>query len=78
MTASLAMTFARQPELTSLKKRDRCDRCSAEALFRVFVLAPEKDRLLPLDFCRHHFLENGEGLAKVSKHTIVKETEWDK
>lgn len=72
------MTTMIKQELSTLKRADRCDRCSAEALFRVFITISGGEGLFPLDFCRHHFAENGEGLALASKHTIAKEVDWDK
>jgi len=53
--ASAMKAVARPP----LNHSDRCDRCGAQGLVRVFLTTGD------LTFCHHHYEENKEALAAV-------------
>ena len=51
-----------RPLSNRLTNADRCDQCGAQAL--VWVIMPDSDA--GLMYCRHHFMENEDGLRKVA------------
>ena len=48
--------------MTLVRTVDRCDRCGAEALVRVELIASG----LPLTFCAHHYSEQAASLVAVA------------